>query len=803
MLRSVVKDRTIFTINFIGLSVGMATFLLLMLFVDYELNYDLKHPDVQNIYRIVGGIQDETALSEMAVTPATFAPALKEKFPEVKNFMRIARLESVVRNPENDVAFNEKQFAYADSTILTMFSFPLAIGDQRKALTAPYSIVLTPSAAKKYFGSENPMGKTLKVANTFDFNVTGVLKNDPAQTHLQFDFLASFSTLYSISRDEAAQLSMTLAMKVERKGFYAYYSYILLEENANYSDLQEKFPAFVEGHIGEGKSKIIKPALQRMSDIHLKSDYQSEMSTNTSEATIYTFLTIALVVLLIACINYMNLSTAQYTLRAKEVAMRKVLGSSRVSIAMQFFSESLFVTCLSFVVAMTIAMIALPLFNNLFQKQIELSALWGDKMLVRILLLLVLTSAGSGLYPALFLSGFRPLNVLKGRVADNVGSANFRKGLVIMQFVISIALVSGTFVVYQQMRFIQTKDLGYDPDRIMYVPLRYLKAGVSQEIIRSEFSQISGVVSTSLGSDVVGAGSFLESRLVPIANGSPSEEDYYIANGGIDKTFLNTFDIHLVQGKSLPDNLPDSVDMFIINEAAAKMLGAEKNPIGLRLQVNTPLSTKPRNGEVIGVMRDFNFASLHTRVQPLLFHKDPRTFGYVFFKISPQDVSGTLRDVSKTWRSLFPDTPFDYVFLDDEFDRAYKEEQKLISILNWFSALALIIGGLGLWGLSIFAIERRKKEVSIKKILGAPTRILIFQQLKQYLYFIAISSVVAIPLATYGLDRWLNSYAYKIDIEPWYFIVSMLIVTVISMATILTRVVRAANTNPTAVLRSE
>ncbi|HZY82846.1 MAG TPA: ABC transporter permease [Cyclobacteriaceae bacterium] len=804
LVRSLIKDRVVFAINFFGLSVGLATFLLLMLFVDYEMNYDLQHPHAENIYRIKGGILDDPSLTEMAVTPATFAPALKEAFPEVKNFMRIARLRSVVRNPENDVAFYEEDFTYADSTILTMFSFPLAVGDERTALVAPYSIVLTPSVAKKYFGSESPIGKVLRVANSFDFTVTGVLKDDPTQTHLKFNFLASFATLSSISKADAEKLAMALVLKLERKGFYSFYSYLQLEETADYQALNAKLPAFVESHVGQGRSKDIMPELKPMTEIHLGSNYRFEMTTNSSESTVYTFMTIALVVLLIACINYMNLSTARYTLRAREVAMRKVMGSGRGSIAIQFFAESLFVTCLSFLVAMVIARITLPMFNNLFQRQIPPSALVGNVMMVRIFILLLVTSAVSGLYPAIFLSGFKPLKVLKGRMTDDPGSVSFRKGLVVVQFVISIALVSGTFVVYQQMRFIRTKNLGYNPDRILYVPLRFLKAGVSQEIIRNEFSKVNGVVSTSISSDIVGRGSYLQSRVTPISEGniSPSEDHLAILNGGIDKTFLGTFEIELLQGRPLPDNLPDSVDMFIINEAAVKMFGG-RNPIGLRLKVNNPLSSKPREGEVIGVFKDFNFASLHTQVEPLLFHKDPRTFSYVFFKISTQDVSGLLRELSGTWRSLFPDTPFDYVFLDDEFDRAYKEEQKLLSILNWFSILALLIGGLGLWGLSIFAIERRKKEVSIKKILGAPTGVLIFQQLKQYLYYIAVSSVIAIPIASYGLIKWLSSYAYKIDIEPWYFAASMLIVTVISICTILVQVMRAANANPTTVLRAE
>jgi len=805
LIRSLMKDRAVFAINFFGLSVGLATFLLLMLFVDYELKYDLQHPNAANIYRIKGGIQDDPSLTEMAVTPATFAPALKETFPEVKNFMRIARLRSVVRNPANNVAFYEEDFTYADSTILTMFSFPLEAGDQRRALVAPYSIVLTPSSAKKYFGSEDPIGKVLRVANTFDFTVTGVLRDDPTQTHLKFSFLASFATLSSISKAEAEKLSMALVMKLERKGFYAFYSYLQLEETADYQALNAKLPVFVEKHVGEGRSKDIIPELRPMAEIHLKSKYRFEMTTNSSESTVYIFMTIALVVLLIACINYMNLSTARYTLRAREVAMRKVLGSGRASIAIQFFSESLFVTCLSFVVAMLIATISLPTFNDIFQRQIEPSALIGNVMMVRIFVLLVVTSAVSGLYPAIFLSGFKPLKVLKGRMTDDPGSVSFRKGLVVLQFVISIALVSGTFVGYQQMRFIRTKDLGYNPDHILYVPLRFLKAGVSQDVIRNEFSKVKGVVSTSISSDIVGRGSYLQSRVTPISEGtiSPSEDHLAILNGGIDKTFLNTFAIQLLQGQSLPDNLPDSVDLFIINEAAVKMFEAIKNPIGLRLKVNNPLSSKPREGEVIGVFKDFNFASLHTQVEPLLFHKDPRTFSYVFFKVSTQDMSGLLRELSATWLSLFPDTPFDYVFLDDEFDRAYKEEQKLLSILNWFSVLALLIGGLGLWGLSIFAIERRKKEVSIKKILGASIGVLIFQQLRQYLYYIAVSSLIAIPMAGYGLARWLSSYAYKIDIEAWYFVASVLIVTVISISTILVHVVRAANANPTTVLRAE
>lgn len=799
-IRSIIKNKTFTFINIAGLSAGISAFLLLLLFVRYELGYDKQHRNADNIFRIVQRIQRPDKIDEYAISPSTYAPAMKEMFPEVKDFTRFTYYNAGIKKINDNKVFDVKRFAFADSNFLKFFNFPLQTGNIETALKNPYSLVLTKEAAVKFFPGENPVGKTMRVSNLFTFTITGVLKNKISQTHLSFDMLASFSTLYVINEDDAKSINLASSLRINNSGFSAYMTYVLLKQGIDYKSVESKMGKIVDLLNGPGRRDKFKPILQPVTDIHLSSNYIFELSANSSYLTVYSFLTIALFILLIACVNYMNLSTAQYSKRAKEVGIRKVLGSDRNQLIYQFIVESVLITFICLVLAAVAVSIFLPKFNELFEKDIQFSLTNDPQILLYLLGVWAVVGFISGIYPSFFLSNFQPVKVLKGKFSAGRNSAIFRKTLVIFQFTISSILITVTLFIGSQLEYIRTKNLGFNKEQVVVIPFGsdWIRSNLSS--VRTQLMSNSNIAGVSASSSRIG---MAETFFMTALRKEGSEEDLTlsISAAGIDFDFLSMLDIKLIEGRNFnKDFIQDTSDAFLVNEAAVKMLG--KDQIDQSFVVNNPLGGR-RSGKIVGVFKDIIHTSLHHSVEPLLLHADPRSFNYLYVKLSGGDLSSAINFIENKWSEWLPEHPFQFHFLDDNFGLVYAEEQKQGKILNSFAVFAIFISCLGLWGLASFSVEQKRKEVSIRKVLGASPISIIINLLKQYFAFVTISFLISIPAAWYAVDSWLSNFAYKISIHPAYFFLGGLIVFAITVGTVIYHVLISVRINPAVALKAE
>lgn len=799
-IRSIIKNKTLTFINIAGLSAGISAFLLLLLFVRYELGYDKQHRNADNIFRIVQRIQRPDKIDEYAISPSTYAPAMKEMFPEVKDFTRFTYYNAGIKKINDNKVFDVKRFAFADSNFLKFFNFPLQTGNIETALKNPYSLVLTKEAAVKFFPGENPVGKTMRVSNLFTFTITGVLKNKISQTHLSFDMLASFSTLYVINEDDAKSINLASSLRINNSGFSAYMTYVLLKQGIDFKSVESKMGKIVDLLNGPGRRDKFKPILQPVTDIHLSSNYIFELSANSSYLTVYSFLTIALFILLIACVNYMNLSTAQYSKRAKEVGIRKVLGSDRNQLIYQFIVESVLITFICLVLAAVAVSIFLPKFNELFEKDIQFSLTNDPQILLYLLGVWAVVGFISGIYPSFFLSNFQPVKVLKGKFSAGRNSAIFRKTLVIFQFTISSILITVTLFIGSQLEYIRTKNLGFNKEQVVVIPFGsdWIRSNLSS--VRTQLMSNSNIAGVSASSSRIG---MAETFFMTALRKEGSEEDLTlsISAAGIDFDFLSMLDIKLIEGRNFnKDFIQDTSDAFLVNEAAVKMLG--KDQIDQTFVVNNPLGGR-RSGKIVGVFKDIIHTSLHHSVEPLLLHADPRSFNYLYVKLSGGDLSSAISFIENKWSEWLPEHPFQFHFLDDNFGLVYAEEQKQGKILNSFAVFAIFISCLGLWGLASFSVEQKRKEVSIRKVLGASPISIIINLLKQYFAFVTISFLISIPAAWYAVDSWLSNFAYKISIHPAYFFLGGLIVFAITVGTVIYHVLISVRINPAVALKAE
>lgn len=799
-LRSIIRNKTLTFINIAGLSAGISAFILLLLFVRYELGYDRQHPESENIYRIIQRIQRPDKIDEYAISPATYAPAMKEMFPEVKDFTRFTYYNAGIKKINDNKVFDVKRFAFADSNFLKFFNFPLLAGNTETALKNPYSLVLTKEAASKFFPDENPVGKTVRVSNLFTFTITGVLKNKISQTHLSFDVLASFSTLYVINEDDAKSINLASSLRINNSGFSAYMTYVLLKQDVDYKSVENKMGKIVDLLNGPGRRDKFKPILQPVTNIHLSSNYIFELSANSSYLTVYSFLTIALFILLIACVNYMNLSTAQYSKRAKEVGIRKVLGSDRNQLIYQFIVESVVITSVSILLSIGFVSAFLPKFNELFEKNIELNFANDPQIILYLLLVWIVTGFISGGYPSFFLSNFQPVKVLKGKFSAGRGSAFFRKSLVVFQFTISSILITVTLFVGSQLNYIQNKDLGYNKDQVAVITLNSDWMRNNFKSIKTQLLSYPGISDVSASSSQIGtAATFFMTALRK--EGSDDDLTFSISAAGVDYNFLNMLDIKIIEGRNFnEDFISDTSEAFLLNEAAVKMIG--KDQIENTFVVNNPLGGR-RSGKIVGIFKDIIHTSLHHSVEPLLLHADPRSFNFLYVKLNGNSIKSSLGFLGDKWREWLPEHPFQFQFLDDNFDLVYAEEQKQGKILNSFAVFAIFISCLGLWGLASFSVEQKRKEVSIRKVLGASPISIIINLLKQYFVFVTISFLISIPAVWYAVDSWLSNFAYRIDVNPVYFFAGAVIVFGITVGTVMYHVLISVRINPAVALKAE
>lgn len=789
--RNLWKNKLFSFINISGLAIGVTCCVMIFLYVRNELSYDTYNEKADRIVRFTSvGFQPKKT-DRFATTSSIMSQRIKASFPEVELAVRI--LPSGRTVSYQDKKFHENKLAYVDSTIFDVFTFPMLQGDPKKALTAPYSVVLTESAAKKYFGNEPAMGKVMKFSDSIDIMVTGIIKDIPVNSHFKFDCFISRSTMVDMNKNVPGWADGN-----ELNWFNCNtYSYLLLKEGKDYKTLQPKINAFMEKEMADIKKNVgmwFNVDLQPVKDIHLKSHLDAEYkdSLNGDITYVYIFSAVAILILLIACCNFINLSTARSLNRAKEIGLRKVIGARRTQLISQFLGESLLLTFIASLLSVLLLFITIPVFNSFIGTtlSINLSVLW-------IYLLIILTvGILAGSYPSLLMSSFSPVKSLKGNVSHGFADIVFRKGLVVFQFSIAVMLIIGTTLILQQLDFIQNKNIGMNKEQMLAIELQPKEARKA-DVILKELSKNSKVLGATLNSFTFKG----ISNITLLPEGAAENEltaSYVIS---VDENFLKTFGINLVAGRDFSKEFPTDVnEAFIINESAVKAWGwkTPKEAIGKKIEW-----AFDKKGKVVGVVKDFNFASMHNNVEPIVIHIFPQWFRYITLKLNTSDLTSTMKDLESTWKSIGTENPFKYAFVEDDFNTLYRSEQNMRSVLSVFTFLSVMVACLGLFGLAAFSIKQRFKEIGIRKVLGASVSGIVQLLSKDFLKLVLISILIAGPVAWYAMHKWLEDFAYKIDISWWVFLAAGILAALIAFATVSIQAFKAAVSNPVKSIRTE
>jgi putative ABC transport system permease protein len=763
-------------ITVFGLAVGLASCLMILLWVRDEMSYDRFHANLGSIHRVIVQASEPGGGSEsFAVLPPNLGPALKAEFPEVLQTARHLYVgQQLVSRGEK--RFYEDHVSLVDPEFLQIFSFPLLRGDARNALADPRSIVLTRSAAAKYFGSDDPLGKTLRLNNRGDYTVTGILADIPAQSHLALAFLLP-----------AAAAREFGFPNVDTWTQFSYETYVLLHAGADARSLETKIAPRLRKPLDD---KNISLRLQPLADIHLRSASIMEGEVRGDIDRVILFSLLAAFILFMACINYLNLTTAQGSTRTKEIGLRKVNGASRREIIVQFLGESLLQTALAMVIAVALIALCLPFFNSLTGKEIRAGFLLSFSTWLPLLGFLLLTGMLAGIYPALFLSRFRPAAVLKGRMALGAGGSHFRRGLVVFQFALTIMMIIGSMTLFRQMQFLRTRALGFDKEQVLMVPVRGELARqvgpLKAEILRNSF-----VASASAASDPVMM--FGSTIALDDWEGRKPGEEVKFNFVWCDEDYLKTHGIAMAQGRFFTQVVDGGMnDKIVISESGVRALGMA-SPIGKRLGQR----------QIIGVVKDFHARSLHSAISPVAMAYDPVKFGYLFIKIKPGNIAAALASVADTWKRAAPEYPFDFTFLDQQIDKLYRADRKLAGIINVFAVLALLVANLGLLGMAAYLTIRRRKEIGVRKVLGATMPQILLMLSREFTIWVAWAAVLACPLAWLVLNRWLRTFAYRISIGIGIFVLSILLAFAIALLTVSYQAIRAARANPVDSLRYE
>lgn len=791
--RSFVKQKGYSFLNVFGLAIGVACFLLITLYIKDEYSFDRMHSKADRIYRIHEIFEADGVGERSASQPFPLGEALENDYPgqviESVRFFNFQAPTLAVATTDNTKEFNEARLFFADSTIFNVFDFPFLKGDPKTALANTHTVVLTESMGRKYFGEEDPVGKYLRFQGNTNLLVTGVLKDIPVNTHFQFDFLVSFETLKETYN---GQLPDTWYWN-------PCWTYLLLKSPAETGTLQAAFPAFVQKYFPEFIRNDVRLELIPLTDIHLHSHMDYEIQPNSSITTVYVFASIAAFVLLIACINFINLSTARAAKRAKEVGMRKTLGSERAQLVTQFLFESILLSLLSVVVALAIVLLILPLFNSFAEKEIQ----WTNLLQPFYILLLLGLPLGlgliSGIYPAFVLSSFKPITALKSNMNQERG-ATFRKVLVVLQFSLSIILLIGTGVAIDQLNMLQNSDTGFTKENVIMIPVSRSPIAKSFESLRTEFLRNKNIVEVTALEEILGSkhqvGNYLFEGL---------EESKPFPRLNVRHHFLKTFDIPVVAGRDYSEDfVTDDTLALLVNESLVKQMGWKSNEEALGKR----FAQRP-NRKIVGVVKDFNFTSRHQPIRPLVMdlNLNPRAFElfikYMAVRIGKDDVAGTIAYMQKEWKEQMPGWPFEYFFLENNLENLYKAENKMSNITLIFSGLSILVACLGLFGLSTFTAEQRKKEMSIRKVMGSSDSEIFLLFSKRFVTLIIIANVVAFPAAYFMMKQWLATFAYQVEIDFKLFILSALAAAAIAFLTICYQGIRAAHSNPAEVLKTE
>jgi putative ABC transport system permease protein len=792
--RTLWKNKKLSTINIFGLAVGMACSLLIFLFVQDELSYDKHHRDASRIRRVVKDfINDDGSRIPDATTPGPLAGALQRELPEVEHITRLhPDWGGTARMEYGDKKVTERKVWRVDSSFFDVFTVPFIKGDPETALLDINSIVLTESAAMRYFSKdEDPMGKTLKMNGRDDVTVTAVIADVPPQSHFHYDFLLSYRRL-------PAQAHTSW-------GSYNYYTYVKLKPGTDVAAFDKKVQEVYERNQQDRYSAFYSQAL---TDIHLTSRLKWELEPNGDRMYVYIFMVIGIFILVIAGINYINLSTAKSSLRAKETGIRKVSGAERTSLVFQFLLESVIICLLASVLAVSVAYLLNPMINELTQKHLAITG--NPIVLLYLVLVTVLIGLIAGIFPALYLSSFKPVAVLKGFKLNEKGALNLRKSLVIVQFTISIGLIVSALIIIQQVNYIQSAKLGFDKDQVLVVQNVFNLSRSDREAFLNSIKQLSGVKDAATAGGVLGQG-FSTTRL----RAKGSQQDQQLNFTSIGFNYLDVVGIEIKEGRGFSPEFPadtlnngilggpldQRLGAIVINEQAAKEFGLGSPAVGKQLIWSTDGDTT-YYVDVVGVTKDFHFTSLRNEIKPFGFLMFRNQSNYTI-KLASGNISGTITQLEKMWKESFPEVPFEYTFLDETFSKMYVAEARFQKLFLSLVVLGIIIACLGLFALATFTAEQRVKEIGIRKVLGASVAHLVGLLSRDFLKLVLISVALAIPLSAYFMDKWLQGFAYRVRMEWWVFALAAIIALLIAFLTISTQAVKAAIADPAKSLRAE
>ena len=793
--RSLARQRGYSFLNVFGLAIGIACFLLISFYIRDEYSFDRMHSKADRIYRVHQVLEADGVGERSASQQFPVAEALLNDFDaEIETAVRLFNFQAptlAISTIENKKEFNESRLFFVDSTFFGVFDFPLLKGNAKSALTMPNTMVITESMAKKYFAGEEAVGKFLRFQGEQNFLVTGVLKDVPSNTHFQLDFLASFASLHDVYDPSVPQ----------RWHWYwnPCWTYILLKNASDAPDVQASLPAFVQKYFPEFVREDVSMSLMPLTDIHLKSNLDYEIQQNSSLTTVYVFASIAIFVLLIASINFINLSTARAAKRAKEVGMRKTLGGQKQQLIGQFLFESIMLAAISVAVAIIMVAVALPFFNMFAEKSIRLSILLEPFYLSLLAILPLVVGIISGIYPAFVLSSFRPITALKSKGGLEKGVA-FRKALVVVQFTLSIILLIGTGVAIDQLKMLQTRDTGFVRENVILVPIARSPIAKNYLSLRNEFLRNPNVLGVTATEEIVGSKHQVGNFSI---EGMEGTRPFPRLN--IRHDFIKTFGIPLAAGRDyLEDVRTDDSLALLVNETFVRQMGWPSNESALGKKVG--LNPDQR---IVGVIKDFNFTSRHQPIRPLIL-KLNTTDGafnllikYLVVRISGNETASTIDWLSQQWKAQMPAWPFEYFFLDSELEKMYNAENKMSKVTLIFSGFSILVACLGLFGLSTYTAEQRKKEMSIRKVLGSSDSEIFLLFSKHFFVLILIANAVAFPLAYLVMKQWLASFAYKVDIDFTLFLLAGIVAAAIAFITISYQALRTANTNPAETLRAE
>jgi putative ABC transport system permease protein len=799
-LRHLWKHKSYVLLNTMGLAVGIASFILIGLFVVHELSYDKFHANKERIYRLIldAKIGEQEVLG--AFTPSPMAGAFIEEIPEIIDAVRMDNWGQTVIRYE-DRTYIEDHFVLADSSFFNIFSVPFIKGNPQTALNAPHTVVLTESAARKYFGDEDPMGKMLMVGtDTTHYSVTGICEDLPENSHFDFNMLGSFLTHWR-SQDET-WLANSFA------------TYIMLTDGASPAQVEEKIRPVLLKHIGPELQQFMGMSieefsesdarygiqLQSLADIHLNPDIDQQFKATNDKKYVYIFSLVAIAILIIAVINYMNLSTARSASRAHEVGIRKVVGSEKKTLIWQFLTESIVLAFLALIIALLLVELLMPYYNNLIQLQLKPGYFDKWYMIPLLIALAILVGIASGAYPSFFLASFKPVAVLTGKMGSGVKSGILRSILVVFQLTISVTIIVATIVIFRQIHYMLNKDLGFNKEQLMILEQVHV-LGDKIPVFKKEIENLPGVIACSHSTAVPGHMNNVNGYLI---EGQTTDDMVIITTTWTDHDQLKTYELELVQGRFFSDEFTSDSNACVINETAVKNFQLEE-PLTKRFIQPTPRGDLRIFHNIVGVVKDFHYTSLHDNIYPYIFLNagNNMNWGYFSIRISPENMKQTISQVEKNWKDFTNSYPIQFFFLDDDFDNQYREDKRTGSLSLIFGILAIFIASLGLYGLTSFTVEQRTKEIGIRKAHGANIKGIVYLMLREITILIGIATVIAWILAYFYLNNWLENYHYRINLSPADFIIALLIVLLISWLTISYWTSKAARTNPAEALRYE